>query len=116
MDPLPVFFDLTDRAALILKPKKPFLDWLIKYDLQDKDVDLEEDQDVYLIPEFLDNNEFEEWLKENYDAFFCDQMNGWYSDETMWVQNRSFKLFKEWFDYKMHSMVWDTLEDPIEKE
>jgi len=114
MDPLPVFFDLTDRAALILKPKKPFLDWLKKYDLQDKDVDLEEDQDVYLIPEFLDNKEFETWLKENYDAFFCDQMNGWYSDETMWVQNRSFKLFKEWFDYKMHSMVWDTLEDPIE--
>jgi hypothetical protein len=34
----------------------------------------------------------------------------------MWVQNRSFKLFKEWFDYKMHSMVWDTLEEPIDKE
>jgi hypothetical protein len=116
MEQIPVFFDLTDRAALILKPKKPFLNWLVSHDPKDKDVDLEEDQDVYLIPEFYNNEEFETWIKEYFDAFFCDQMNHWYTDETMWVQNRTFKLFKEWFDYRMHSMVWDTLDDPIEKE
>ena len=116
MEPIPVFFDLTDRAALILKPKKPFQDWIISHDPKDKDADLEEDQDVYLIPEFLNTEEFEVWFKTNFDVFFCDQMNHWYTDETMWVQNRNFKLFKKWFDYKMHSMVWDTLEEPIEKK
>ncbi len=116
MEPIPVFFDLIDRAALILKPKKPFLNWLISHDPKDKDVDLTEDQDVYLIPDFYTPEDFEDWLKNNFDLLFCDQMNHWYTDEKMWVQNRTFKMFKEWFSYKMHSMVWDTLEEPIEKE
>lgn len=116
MKEIPVFFEMTDRSALILKPKKPFSNWLTSHDPNDRDADLEEDQDIYLIPEFDSNKEFETWIKENFDAFFCDQMNHWYTDETMWIQNRTFKLFKEWFDYKMHSMVWDTLDDPIEKE
>ena len=116
MEPIPVFFELTNRAALILKPKKPFLNWLISHDPEDKKVDLSEDLDVYLIPEFEDRGEFEEWIEENYDDLFCDKMNQWYVDESMWVKNRSFKLFKEWFDYVIHSMVWDTLEEPIEKE
>ena len=116
MEPIPVFFDVVDRAALILKPKKPFLDWLISHDPKDKDVDLAEDLDVYLIPEFYNPEDFDVWLKTNFDVFFCDQMNHWYTDEKMWAQDRTFKLFKEWFNYKMHSMVWDTLEEPIEKE
>ncbi len=28
---------------------------------------------------------------------------------------RTLKMFKEWFDYSMHTMVWDTEEDDIEK-
>ncbi|MBY0481019.1 MAG: hypothetical protein K2Q21_06675 [Chitinophagaceae bacterium] len=55
------------------------------------------------------------WLKKNFDELFSDQLNKWYIDETLWVKNRTFKMFNEWFDYSMHTMIWDTLETPIKK-
>jgi hypothetical protein len=37
-------------------------------------------------------------------------------DETVWVKNRTFKLFKDWFDYSIHTMIWDTMDEPIDKD
>ena len=55
-------------------------------------------------------------VEKNFDQIFVDQMNYWYTLESMWVQNRTFKMFKEWFDYSLYMMILDTLEEPIEKE
>jgi hypothetical protein len=115
MEPIPVYFENVRRSALVIKPKKPFLDWLISIDGDNKTIDLISDQDVYLLPDFDEIRQLENWLKKNFDQIFCDQMNNWYIDETLWVQKRTFKTFKDWFDFTLHTMIWDTLEEPIEK-
>ena len=116
MDPIPVFFDSVRRSAFVIKPKQPFLDWLIEIDQENESIVLKEDQDVYLLPVFDETKQMENWLKRNFDQIFCDQMNNWYIDETLWVQVRTYKTFKEWFDYSLHTMIWDTLDEPIEKD
>ena len=105
------------RTALVLRPKKPFYVWLEKMDPED--VDLPEELiegDVYLLPDFEEKKQIEQWLKKHFDDFFCEQMFGWYTDEAVWVQNRTFKLFTEWFEYSLHTMVWDVVDGPIDKD
>jgi hypothetical protein len=114
MEPIPVFFDLVHRSALSVIPKRPFIDWLKSIDDDDYS-DLFNDTDLYLIPDFEEESQIEKWLIKNYDMIFCDQMNHWYTDEDIWVKDRTFKLFKQWFDYSVFTMVWDTLEGPIKK-
>ena len=116
MEPILVYFDFINRTALVVRPKKPFFDWLKKIDPEDDPLqDFMDDSDVYLLPNFEDHEEMENWLKKNYDQIFCDQMNHWYTDEDLWIQKRTFKLFNEWFDYSMHTMIWDTLDKPVSK-
>lgn len=116
MDQIPVFFEYVHRTALIIKPKKPFKDWLSSIESDNKDFDIDEDPMIYLLPDFDEVSDMERWLKKNFDQIFIDQMNNWYTLESMWVPNRTFKMFKEWFDYSLHTMIMDTLEDPIEKD
>ena len=116
MEPIPIYFENVRRSALVLRPKQPFKDWLVALDSGDIKVDLTNDTDVYLLPDFEEPKQIENWLKRNYDQIFCDQMNNWYVDESVWIQNRTYKIFKEWFDYSIHTMIWDTMDIPIEKE
>lgn len=115
MEQLPYYFGNIDRTALVIKRKKPFYDWLTFLDRDDKNFSFDNDHDVYLLPDFEDILHMEKWLKKNYDSIFCDQLNNWYTDENLWPQIRSFKIFKEWFDYSLHTMIFDTQNGEINK-
>lgn len=115
MEPIPVFFDNVKRSALLLTPKKPFFDWLSNIDPIDPGLKDTLESSVYLLPDFEEKQQMEKWLTVNFDQLFCDQLNNWYIDDSLWVQNRTFNMFQEWFHYSMHIMIWDTLEEPIEK-
>jgi hypothetical protein len=115
MNTIPVFFENIDRSALIVTPKQPFIDWLLGLDPTINKVDVTNDPDVYLKPDFDNDTQVVKWLERNFDDIFRDQLNHWYNDESKWIQKRTFKVFKEWFNYSIHTMIWDTLENPIEK-
>jgi len=102
------------RTAMVLTPKQLFFGWLNNIYSDIKHDDLNE-PDVYLLPDFETLEEMEAWLEEHFDWFFCEQMNNWNTDEALWVQNRTFNMFREWFHYSLHTMVWDTVEGPIKK-
>jgi hypothetical protein len=73
MNPIPVYFDFINRTALIIKPKKPFFDWLKSIDPEDDVLDdYMDDPDVYLLPDYEEIDQMENWLKKNFDAIFRD--------------------------------------------
>jgi hypothetical protein len=115
MEPIPYYFDTINRTALIIKCKKPFFDWLTSIDADNKNIKMDIDSDVYLLPDFEDVSEMKKWLKKGFDNIFSDQLNNWYTDENLWPENRTFKQFKEWFDYTLHTMIFDTQDGPIRK-
>lgn len=115
MEPIPVYFDNINRSALVIKPKKPLIDWLNNIENSQKLSDIIDDTEIYLLPDFEEPRQMETWLKKNYDLIFSDQLNNWYTDESIWPQNRTYKLFKDWFDYTLHSMILDTLDSSITK-
>lgn len=108
-------FDLVKRSDMVVKPKMPFIDWVnITYPDDIITLDGYED-DVYLLKDFEENKQMENRLKKNFDHIFTDQLNQWLTDEEGWPQKRTHKMFKEWFDYSMHTMIWDTVKGSIGK-
>ena len=69
-----------------------------------------------MIPAFDENKEYDEFLKDNYQNIFEKELNGWYTDSTLWPNDRSWKIFQEWFDYEIHTMVYGIGKDDIKFE
>lgn len=103
------------RSAIVIKPAQPFLNWLLENDpeINLNLVDLE--GDIYLLDDFETIEQIEQWLMKNFNELFAEQLFIWHADETMWPENRTFKMFKEWFRYSLHTMVFDTQKGMIEK-
>ncbi len=70
---------------------------------------------IYLLPDYETKQEMQQWLKRNFRELFEEELFGWYTDETMWPANRSFRLFGEWFSYSLFPMIFDTQRGMIEK-
>ena len=111
---------MLNRAAILLKYKKPAIDWINDADPYSDDPgitveDVNTERTVYLVrDEVADSPEAtEEWLKANQQVLFERELDGWYSDPTIWPKDRSYNQFKKWFEVECHSVVEDTLEEPI---
>lgn len=110
---------LINRMAAILKPKKPFVDWINRTDPTEPPLSIDDarrDSTVILVPEFETEEEAISYVESSYDVIFEDELYDWYQDESLWPKNRTLELFRQWIKIEMHSMVFDTQEDPIEKD
>lgn len=114
MEEIPYYFDSVQRSAVVVVPKAPFYEWLISLEESNNDIPRTE-SDIYLIPDMEWKEDAEEWLKENFDGLFEDQLNNWYTNEDAWPAERSWEIFQAWFDYQIHVSVSDVEEGPIEK-
>lgn len=109
-----------NRSALILRPNRPFLDWVNSLPLKEGEKrytlqQVRDDPTVYLVPDYDFISDIERWVFEEFDTFFKDQLVGWWTKESDWPQMRTLAMFKDWFDMEILSGVDDSLEDDIEE-
>lgn len=107
-----------NRHVIILMPKQPVLDWIMRVDPDPPALTLDQlrqDQNAFLVPNTLEDHEdAEKWVKRRWQMFFEEYLNEWYTVESWWPQKRTYKMFQEWFDVQHHSMVWDlAMTEPI---
>ncbi len=114
-EPIPYYFDMINRSAIVLFPKQPFFDWLVSVEKENEKVKNDQEGDIYLIPDYEELSEMRQWLKKHFDEIFIDQLNNWYTDESLWPKKRTLLMFHEWFSVTFHSMVLDTQEKQITK-
>lgn len=108
---------MVNRAALILKVKKPFVQWINETDPHDSRpaitmTEANEDRTVYLI-DSQEAEELEDWIALNCANLFESELEDWHTDETLWPQNRDLKLFHEWFAVECHTVLVDTGSEPM---
>ncbi len=108
------FFDCIDRNAIVIKPKKPFFEWLNNIEPEGSTFTVDE-ANIYLVRERDSNDQIERWLSRNFDRIFQNELNGWYLDQSLWPQKRTYKIFKEWFDFEIHSMILDIENTAVSK-
>jgi hypothetical protein len=104
---------MINRAAILLKAKQPFLDWINQADPEDDNPqlsleELNEDRTVYLIDD-LDAENPEEWIRLNHGQLFASELEDWYTDESFWPKERGLEAFYQWFAVECHSIVIDTV-------
>ncbi|MDP4205099.1 MAG: hypothetical protein Q8859_03795 [Bacteroidota bacterium] len=103
-----------NRNALILEPKKPLYEW-VNYIYQGEPVECPEKPfshdhaTVYLIPEQQNQEEYEQWMKKNFQTFFRNELFDWCTDKTEWPSPLTYKLFQEWFHISYQTMIFDTV-------
>ena len=102
-----------DRIAIVVRPQKPFFDWLNVMDAESFVFGMKE-VNTYLVDEA--EEEMESWLKQNYDSIFTKELFGWHTHEPDWPQKRTYGLFKKWFQIDVSTMVYDLVDRPINKE
>jgi hypothetical protein len=113
MEPLTYFYEHINRYAIVVKPKQPLLNWInaLYPDMLEDGTETT----VYLVKERETDGATEKWLKKNFDDIFENELNDRHTDENDWPQNRTYKLFTEWFDTGIHTTVLDMEESIIKK-
>lgn len=106
-----------NRTSFAIVPKKLFLDWLEKTFFPGKlPQTLLEENTMYLIDQLEDKKAVEKWLKKNYEQVFTNELNEWTDDQKDWPKNRTYKMFLDWFDVKICSMIYDLGTSPVLKD
>jgi hypothetical protein len=95
------------NAAASKRPKQPYLDWAAGLDDSGVVPSVEDEQTVYLIPSFEDDDEAESILKTIYEEIFERELDAWHTNESVWPKKRTFAMFKQWFHIELHSVVED---------
>jgi len=118
-------FDIptVNRAALLITPKQPYADWANQLpDRSEGEIaqlhtpeSMSDEPAVYLIPEPPAHDNYK-YVNKNWAELFEMQLEGWYLDPDAWPTNRTKKMFDEWFDIKVSSLVLDLGDGPIERD
>ncbi len=111
---MPDFFTI-NRKVLILKAKEPLLEW---YNAN-KSLPApfgKDDVQIYLIPDFLDRETAENWLKENYFDFFETALEDWHEDDNLWPDDMSWDMFQRFFDLSFQNSIADTVSEEDEND
>lgn len=98
---------MLNRGVLIVRPKQPYLDWAAGLDDSGLLPDPSDEKTIYLIPSFESDEQAWKIVEEIYSEVFENELYGWHTDETAWPQNRDFKMFQDWFEIELHSVVED---------
>ncbi|PPK88659.1 hypothetical protein CLV84_1629 [Neolewinella xylanilytica] len=109
-----------NRYALIVTPSEALLRWAIREDPTAEDeIDFDDTSDlttVYLLPDFGDIDEAEEWLEKNYRTILENLLSEWVEDESNWPSNLAFNHFEKFSDYTITNMVIDTQDASYDEE
>ena len=104
---------MINRGVVIVRPKKPYIDWALSLDDSGVAPEYEGEKTVYLVPEYGDDLEAMEVLSQGYEVIFEQELSGWHMGESAWPKKRTFSMFREWFDIEMHSLILDLTDEPL---
>ena len=109
-----------NRCAIILKYRKPAVAWINDADphIDKPNIEMDsvnEDRTVYLVHDEVGDSpsNIRQWIELNFAVLFENELEGWYTDPSLWPNNRGISTFDEWFDVEYHTVLVDTLEGPI---
>jgi hypothetical protein len=109
-----------NRGAILLRYREPMIRWINGADPSGKGPSvtaesLVNDCRVYLVADESCEHEavVEEWVHNNCEALFREELSGWYIDESLWPAPLNWHTFQQWFRIEFHSSLVDTVEGPL---
>ncbi len=103
-----------NRTAITITPRQPYIDWANNFD-DGIGYDGVHATTV-LIPDSYGELDFETYLKKIFKHVFEEQLESWMTDPDGWPPNRTYKMFKEWFNVLCSDMTWDYVDGNLEHD
>jgi hypothetical protein len=103
-----------NRCVAIVKVKQPYLDWANSLPDPTAGMDLaslNDDSHAYLLPEIEMMEDQVEILAVFYGEIFENELAAWCTDQKTFPKKRSLRMFEQWFDVELHSLVLDLIDD-----
>ena len=94
------------------KAKITIIDWCST--LYPEDLKNIKETRTYLISE--DIEDIDSWLAKKFDKLFSFELESWHHNKKEWPQKRNYKMFREWFQIDISTMIYDFELKPIIKE
>ena len=113
---------LTNRSAVIVVPKKKFMNWVRNVDdegkLNPSDKEIKDTFTIYLVDEVVTGTkeEIQEIMERSYFEIAIQEFLAWWTVEDDWPKISSLKDFEDYFIWKFREMVIDTSEYPYDLE
>lgn len=105
---------LLNRSAIVIRPLQPFLDWVHEVVPTSQSLgfaDLYREPNVYLLPETTSPEDADRLVQRCFGTIFEAELGGWFRDPSDWPTKQTFRLFRAWFEYTYHSMLFDLAEN-----
>ena len=86
-----------NRAALIVRPKQPYVDWANSVDNDGPRAILQElrtDPSIYLVETFDFLDDFDLLVDDTWEWIFREQLNGWMRDPDLWPEGLTREMFR----------------------
>src|SRR5437867_8321814 len=99
---------LVNKAAIVVKPKQSFVDWANNFKDGGPTLNLEfarRDPDVFLVDDLENEPEKDKVVRKYYKTIFEHELEAWMTDKNSWPQKRSLRIFLDWFDVEICSIV-----------
>jgi hypothetical protein len=94
------------RSAITINYKKPFVEWHNKlFSETPMNEIMLGDSKTYLIDNIFENADYV--IKKHFKVIFETELEGICTDESVWPEKLSFKMFNEWFSYEISDWVMD---------
>lgn len=110
--------NIINRAALVVRPRQPYLDWAAGLDEESAEDarDLDQRASVYLVPEDPTGERDTPPLDEFVAVIFEAELAAWEEDESTWPERRDLATFEAWFEVAGQPTVVDLSRDDLEVE
>lgn len=113
---------VTNRVVVTILPKAPFVEWINAADPTPANAtvtfeDAREEPSAFLIPTGGTNDldqPGKRWIERNWKMVFEQLLEDWYVDPDLWPRNRTLKMFREWCEVCIHTIVLDYADTPLE--
>ncbi len=105
---------LKNRSVVNIYPTKLYVDWLNYIRGSDVSLGLNDIEPIsFLIKDFDDISEFYYWLENNFQLMFEIRLKYSCIDKSLWPEDRTFFVFKKWFDIRFTNLILDLQDDLI---
>lgn len=100
-----------NRSCMIVNLKQPFVEWLNILEERDREHnstkdEINTDNTVYLIPEYMTDEDREEVIQALYEEVFLNELAAWWTNRDDWPEITR-KRFDEWFELEFYSVIHD---------
>lgn len=102
-----------NRCAVAVAPRRPMLDWSRPFWTREDMEGLGDEQSLYLLPTWDDEDQMRQRLEERWPTIFEAELDLWCRDRELWPNPRDFGMFQEWFELRCFPLVEDLGGEPL---